>query len=131
MKNWKWLKKRNHRRFFVWKYLILILFGVWGGFTALQPGVTGLKSEGDLFDSFSVNRIELDHIELISRLPPSWCFQTLSNTTDGRYIFARCGFNDGHKNFVRDMVWEGTFSGLETIYKPGSQTPYYPGEGGF
>lgn len=86
---------------------------------------------GNLFDSFSVNRIGLDHIELFSRLPPSWCFQTLSNTTDGRYIFARCGFNDGHKNFVRDMVWEGSWSGLETIYKPGSQTPCFPGEEGF
>ena len=116
--------KKWFRRISIFKYPAVFIVFMWGAVPALQPGVSGLKSHNDLFDTKYVKRIDLSQIDLGSNINPDWCFEEHWYAREGRAFHATCGFEGHHGRTVREMNWDGSWSGPETIYKVGDITDY-------
>ena len=117
--------KKWFRRISIFKYPAVFIIFMWGAVPALQPGVSGLKSHNDLFDSRYVKKIELSKIALGSHVNPSWCVEDRWDGMDGGRTFAACGFEDDHGRIAREMNWDGPWSsGPKTIYKVGNIVDY-------
>ncbi|MDO6352114.1 hypothetical protein Q3Y53_06100 [Synechococcus sp. YX-04-1] len=115
MKFRKWF-----RRISILKYPAVIVFGIWGSVPALQPGVSGLKSQGDfLFGDDTVRRIELNKINLNSHSTPNWCFQHSYGGREKDFHYAICSFGNTTQKQIKEMGWNGVWKGPETIYKVG------------
>ena len=124
MKSKKWF-----RRISILKYPVVIIIGIWGSTPALQPGVSGLKSQGDfLFGDDTVRRIELNKLKLNSHSAPSWCFQHSYRGREKDYHSATCGFETTTQKQIKEMYWDGVWNGTKTIYKVGDvlEDQHYP-----
>ena len=119
--------KKWFLRVSLFKYPAIIAFALWGSSTALQPGVSGFKSQGDLLGSYIVRRIDLKKINLSSQTSPRWCILSSISGPEGTYRSARCGFGGEKQQAVREMYWDGVWNGSETIYKEGNIFDYLPG----
>ena len=118
--------KKWFRRISILKYPAVFVVFMWGAVPALQPGVSGLKSHNDLFDSRYVKRIDPNKIDLGLHINPSWCVEDRWYGRDERRIYAACGFKDDYGRIVREMNWDGPWSGPKTIYKVGNIVDYSP-----
>lgn len=116
--------KKWFRRISILKYPAIFVVFMWGAVPALQPGVSGLKSHSDLFDSRYVKGIDLNKIDLGSRINPSWCVEDRWYGMHGSRTYAVCGFEDDHGRRVREMNWDGSWSGPKTIYRVGNIVNY-------
>jgi len=119
--------KKWFRRISIFKYPAVFVVFMWGAVPALQPGVSGLKSHSDFFESRYVKRIDLNKIDLGLHINPSWCVEDRWSGMHGARTHATCGFEENHGRTVREMNWDGSWSGPETIYKVGDIAYYSVG----
>ena len=112
--------KKWFRRISIFKYPAVFVVFMWGAVPTLQPGVSGLKSQGDfLFGDDTVRRIELNKLNLNSHSTPNWCFQQTYRGREKDFHNAICGFGATTQKQIKEMGWDGIWKGPETIYKVG------------
>ena len=116
-------------RIFVWKYPITILIGIWGAIPALQPGVNGLKTYGDILATFSTARVERSSILNPDKLNIEWCYRQDASNIDGFYSSATCGIRTkaGRSVWVMEPA-EKSDNRYRGMLKFHSIDPYTPGE---
>ena len=119
MKFKKWFRKIS-----ILKYPAVFVVLMWGQVPALQPGVSGLKSYDMFFGNRIVKRIDLNKIDLGSHINPSWCVEDRRYVAGEGRTYAGCGFENNHERIVREMNWDGSWSGPKTIYKLGNTVDY-------
>jgi len=115
------LVAKTWRRFTLWKYPVVIIYGVWGAFPALQPGVTGYKSSSDFFGGRQIERIELKKIKFPQEMKPEWCMYDENDGMDGAIVATGCGvILDGKKALYSLEPIGNRWNDNDTIYKYGT-----------
>lgn len=93
--------ERAWRRFTVWKYPAVLLFGIWGMMPALQPGVSGFKARSDfLFGGRHTERIKPAQVHNFDALKPAWCLYDVDHGMDKTFRYAVCGVETNGKKLI-------------------------------
>ena len=111
------------RRFTIWKYPGVFLFGLLGAVPALQPGVSGFKADSDfLFGGRRTKRIELENIKDTRKIKPDWCMYDEMPGMDGDLLSSLCGaILNGKKSLYSLEPINNRWNRSNTIYQYGTQ----------
>jgi len=110
------------RHFTIWKYPAIFLFGLWGAVPALQPGVTGFKSNSDFLGGRQIERIDLKNIRQSQGIRPDWCMYDEMLGIDGDFRSSGCGVMlDGKKTLYSLKPINNMWNGSKTIYQYGTR----------